>query len=74
MLFEEKDRLLEQYCFLTLSDDQLEAMRAEAIIRKRVNKYSTEVLADRSMIPNGYNAAPITIEELFVFMAKEVKE
>ena len=36
-------------------------------------KWGTEAIVDRSLIPSSFETKPITIEDLFVFMAKEEK-
>lgn len=73
MLCEEKDRLLEQYCFINTTEDMLAELDKSAIIGKKVTKYGVEAIVDREKIPHTFEIKPITIEDLFVFMVKEEK-
>lgn len=71
MLCEEKDNLLEQYVFINTTEDQLAELDENAIKGKRSNKWSTEAIVDKNMIPQSFTTKPVSIEDLFVFMAKE---
>ena len=73
MLFEEKDALLEKYRFINLTEQQLSELDPAAIKGKKVGKFGVEAIADIEKIPPTFNSAPVTIEDLFVFMAKEEK-
>lgn len=73
MLCEEKDRLLEQFCFINTTEDMLRELDKSAIIGKKSNKFGVEAIVDREKIPHTFNTQPVTIEELFVFMVKEAK-
>ena len=71
MLCEEKDTLLEQYVFINITEEQLAELDENAVKGKRLNKWSTEAIVDRNMIPQTFITKPVSIEDLFVFMAKE---
>ena len=71
MLCEEKDNLLEQYVFINTTEEQLAELDENAIKGKRSNKWSTEAIVDKNMIPQSFTTKPVSIEDLFVFMAKE---
>ncbi|WP_303834077.1 ABC transporter ATP-binding protein [Ruminococcus flavefaciens] len=71
MLCEEKDNLLEQYVFINTTEEQLAELDENAVKGKRSNKWSTEAIVDRNMIPASFTTKPVSIEDLFVFMAKE---
>lgn len=73
MLCEEKDALLEKYRFINLTEQQLSELDPAAIKGKKVGKFSVEAIADVEKIPSTFNSSPVTIEDLFVFMAKEEK-
>jgi ABC-2 type transport system ATP-binding protein len=73
MLCEEKDRLLEQFCFINTTEDMLRELDKSAIIGKKANKFGVEAIVDREKIPHSFNTQPVTIEELFIFMVKEAK-
>ena len=71
MLCEEKDRLLEQYGVLHTTADVLNELEDGAVIGKRVTDYGAEAIVDRAKIPQTFETQPVSIEELFVIMAKE---
>lgn len=73
MLCEEKDVLLEKYKFINVTEQQLSELDQSAIKGKKVGKFGVEAIADAEKIPSGFSSVPITIEDLFVFMAKEDK-
>lgn len=70
---EEKDMLLEQYGFVNISAEQLEALDQSAVKGKKITPYGVQAIVDRDKVPHSMDIKPVTIEELFVFMAKEVK-
>ena len=71
MLCEEKDRLLEQYGILHTTADVLNDLEEGAVIGKRVTEYGAEAIVSREKIPQTFETQPISVEELFVIMAKE---
>ena len=71
MLFEEKDRLLEKYCVVHCTREQLSSIERSKIIGRKENKYDISVLMEKSQVKSGFSTSPVDIEELFVFMAKE---
>lgn len=70
MLCEEKDRLLEQYGFLQTTEENLNALESDAVKGKKITKYGAEAIVDRALVPATFDVRPVTIEELFVYMAK----
>ena len=73
LLWEEKDRLLEEYGIFRGSRSQLETLAPEAVCHKRVTPYGTEALVLRERLPRGTEVSPVSIEELFVQLVKEEK-
>lgn len=73
MLCEEKDKLLEQYCFINVTEKQLTELDSSAIIGEKHGRWGVEAIADRFRIPHSFDMKPITIEDLFIFMVKESK-
>ena len=71
MLCEEKDALLEQYVFINTSEEKLAELDENAVKGKRTSKWGTEAIVDRKLIPDSFDTKPVTIEDLFIFMAKE---
>ena len=73
MLCEEKDRLQEQYGILHCSSEQLEVFDPAAVRFTKTSSYGTEAIVLREKAPVGTVLSPVSIEELFVFMAKEAE-
>ncbi len=73
MLCEEKDVLLEKYKFINVTEQQLSELDQSAIRGKKVGKFGVEAIAEAEKIPATFSSVPSTIEDLFVFMAKEDK-
>lgn len=71
MLFEEKDRLLEEYAMIHCTKEQLNEICESAIIGRKVSSYGAEAIVKRDEIPQGFSTSPIDIEQLFIFMVKE---
>ena len=69
-LCEEKDRLLEKYCVIQCTSQELEKINSVAIIGKRESQYGIKAIVERTAIPNGVEINPVSIEDLFVFMVK----
>ena len=72
LLCEEKDRLLEEYGIVRGTAGQLAALESSAVLHRRENPYGAEALVLRDRLPAGLTAGAISIEDLFVFMVKEV--
>lgn len=71
ILFEEKDRLLEEYGIIHCTEKQLSELDSKAVKHKKISAYGEEAIVKRSEVPRGMAISPISIEELFVQMAKE---
>ncbi len=70
VLFEEKDRLFEEYGIIQCTAAQLEELDPSAVIGSRSTSYSTEAVVLRKKIPENFEIRPISIEDLFIFMIK----
>ncbi len=70
MLCREKDELLNEFAFVQGSKEEIDAL---APIGRRDGRFGTEAIVRRNAVPEGMKTSPITIEDLFVFMAKEEK-
>ena len=68
MLCREKDELLNEYAFVQGSREEIDTLNP---IGRRDGRFGTEAIVRRGDVPAGMKTSPITIEELFVFMAKE---
>lgn len=70
MLCEEKDRLKEDYAFVTCTKEQIGELNPTSIVGVRDNHYNVTAVVKREEIPQGFDVSPISIEDLFVFMVK----
>lgn len=73
LLCQEKDALLDTYCGVRCTREQLATIPAEAILHKRETPYGVELVMKREDVPQELARGPITIEELFVTMVKEAR-
>lgn len=73
LLWEEKDVLLAEYGVIHCTPEQLQRIAPEAIKHKKESPYGVEALVLRSGVPSDLHISPISIEELFVYMVKEVR-
>ncbi|MDO5138234.1 MAG: ABC transporter ATP-binding protein [Oscillospiraceae bacterium] len=71
MLCEEKDKLSSEYGILSCSEDDLKTIDSDAILHVSKNAYGCRAVVRRDSIPDGMTTDQITIEELFILMAKE---
>ncbi len=71
ILCQEKDRLLEEYGILHCSGETLDQLDRSAVLHCKYTRYGAEAIVRRSAVPAGLTVSPITIEELFISMAKE---
>ena len=68
MLCREKDELLNEFAFVQGSREEIDTLPT---IGRRDGRFGTEAIVRRTDIPAGMKTSPVTIEDLFVFMAKE---
>lgn len=73
ILCEEKDRLREDYAVISCTEQQLGELNESAVMGARKNAYGVTAAVRKNEIPSGFDASPITVEELFVFMLKGEK-
>ena len=72
LLNEEKDVLLEEYAIAHTTEEELKELDPSAIRGRKSGKYGVQVLVRRDAVPAGMKLSPVTIEELFIFMIKEI--
>ena len=72
MLFEEKDRLLDEYAILKLTRDALKDIPPEAIRGKKETGFGTEVLVLKSLVSDAFRTEHTTLEDIILFLAKGV--
>lgn len=73
LLCEEKDLLKEQYGIIRCTAKQFEGIDSRAVKGKKESPYGVEAIVERNKIPAGLTVSPVDIEQLFVFMVKEVR-
>ena len=73
MLCEEKDLLLSEYGILHCTEAELSSISPGAVKYKHITRYGADAIVQRSAVPAGMKLSPVTLEELFVVMAKEAK-
>lgn len=71
LLCEEKDRLLEEYGLVHCAPEELAGLAPRDVIGRRDSAYGASAIVRCSAAPAGLSLSPASIEELFVFMAKE---
>ncbi len=71
MLFEEKDALFEKYGVIHCAESRLNELEPSAMIHKSVSPYGAEAIVKRGKLPPDIAVSPISIEDLFIQMAKE---
>lgn len=72
ILCDEKDGLLEKYCVIHCSADELSQIPDSAIKSKKESPYGVEAIVER-YAADGFETNPVGIEELFVAVVKEAK-
>ena len=70
VLCEEKDRLLEEYALIRLTEERLRELPEESIISRRASGYATEALVLRGGIPAAIPTEHTSLEDFILFMAK----
>lgn len=72
ILCDEKDRLLEKYCIIHCSADELSQIPDSVIKSKKESPYGVEAIVER-YAADGFETNPVGIEELFVAVIKGAK-
>ncbi len=72
LLCDEKDRLLEKYCVIHCTAEELSQFPESAIKSKKESPYGVEAIVER-YAADGFETNPVGIEELFVAVVKEAK-
>lgn len=71
LLCEEKDRLLDEYCIVRCGHGDLAAFDAAGVKYKKETPYGVELILPRKDVPHGMAQSAVSMEELFVVMARE---
>lgn len=70
LLFEEKDRLVEQYALIKLGRADLDALDPMALAGIREGRYGAEALVYRDRIPRSFTTEHTSLEDIILFLAK----
>ena len=71
LLCEEKDVLLAEYGVIHCTAEELGIIPAREVLYRKETGYGAEAIVRRSAVPRGAAVSPVSIEELFIVMAKE---
>ena len=74
ILFEEKDRLLEEYALITLPRQQLAELDPTAIAGIKHGPYSSQALVRREQIPASFTIEHTSLEDIILFLAQDHSE
>ena len=74
VLFEEKDRLLEEYALVKLSQNQLAELDPAAVAGVKEGPYGAEALVKRDLIPGHFVTEHTNLEDIILFLAKDSKQ
>ncbi len=70
MLFEEKDVITEQFGAVCITPELFKSLDPKAVIGSRKSIYNIEAIVRRDMIAENIEVAPVSIEDLFIYMVK----
>ena len=71
VLFEEKDRLLEEYALVKLTREQLAELDPAAVAGRKVTPYEAQALVRRDRIPPHFVTEHTSLEDIILFLAQE---
>lgn len=70
ILSEEKDLLLEKYAVIKLSQNQLEELPKDSIVRKMKTSFGYEALVQKNRISAAFSIENTRLEDIILFMVK----
>jgi len=73
LIFEEKDALRESYGLLRCTKEELASIDPAAVAGAKISPYGAEAVVRRDALPAGTELSPVSIEDLFICMSKEVR-
>ena len=73
MLCKEKDRLKEDYVLVRCKAEELDTLAKTSLIGKRETPFGVEAIVRRGAANPSWETGVLDLEQLFVFMAKEVR-
>ncbi len=73
LLCEEKDTLAEAYGKIQCGAEDADSLPVEAVLHRNHTPYGEQLFVKKDLLPAGFETEPVSIEDLFVIMAKETK-
>lgn len=70
ILFEEKDELLNNYCIIQCTEDEINDFEKSSVLGIRKNEYGVSAVVKKSAVKGNMNLIPINLEDLFVYMIR----
>lgn len=70
ILFEEKDELLNNYCIIQCTEDEINDFEQSSVLGIRKNEYGVSAVVKKSAVKGNINLIPINLEDLFVYMIR----
>lgn len=70
----EKDRLLEEYAVFQGSEEQLQTVAPEAILRVRRHQFGVEALVKRELVNEAFSLERPTLEGIMLFFNKGTQQ
>ncbi len=70
ILFEEKDELLNNYCIIQCTEDEINDFEKSSVLGIRKNEYGVSAVVKKSSVKGNINLIPINLEDLFVYMIR----
>ena len=70
LMVEEKDVLLDTYCMVNCSKDDIKRIDASAIVGERQSPYGVQAVVKREAVPRDMTVENISIEDLFVYLVR----
>jgi len=70
ILFEEKDKLLNDYCLIQCDEETLNSIDKNSILSIRKTKYSINAVIKKTAVTDKMNEQQISLEDLFVYMIR----
>ena len=70
VLCEEKDRLLEEYAMVKLSEQELNSLPEDGVIGTKRGEYGAEALVLRSKVSPSFTLEHTSLEDIILFLAK----
>jgi len=74
IFYEEKDRLLEEYSVVRMTKAEFETIPSSAVKGKKVTNYGIEALIELNSSMKQLKTEKTSIEDIILFLAKEVKD